>query len=380
MFLIKDIIEELKSIITDRDVIILLIGAPVFLTLLFAGVYSHTYIEDIPVAVLDDDNSSISRSIVYEFDNHERFYVKHYAESTQELKHLIDSREVQMGIYIPYDFSKDLNSLKPTEVMVMVDGTNIVTGNNSYAAAASIIQTIAAGTQVKLLQAKGVVPQQAFNMAMVFHFTDRMLYDPKLTYMNYLILGFVAVFLQQVMLSSVGISVIKKGCDMVKGNMVYRLSIRVLCCGLLALASTFTALGILYRFFNVPFRGSMPAALLMCILFSVAVSWPAVIIASLTKEKIKFAQVAFMLSMPTLISCGYVWPQEQMPQLLVLLIKGLWPLINFARPFDEIIIKGLSLVDVRDNIIQLICYSIFWAPVAMLVMRKKFGDDVKIML
>jgi len=375
MSFIRLLVLELKKTLKDRDVIILLLGAPVFLTLLFAGVYSHRYVDDIPMVVVDDDNSSVSRMIIREFDNHERFYIKYYANSKEELKNIIDLRKAYMGLYIPPHFSKDLNALKPTGVLVVVDGTNLVIGNNSYAAAANIIQTVAAGTQMKILQVKGIIPQSAHKMARVFDFTDRILYDPQLTYMNYLILGFVAVFLQQVMFSGVGISIIKDGENLVNNNPLAGVLTKIIACSLFALTSIFASVGILSVFFNLPIRGNLMTALIISAVFVFAVSCPSIIAASVIKDRLKFVQFAFMLSMPTFISCGYFWPQEQMPKLLVVLLKVFWPLINFARPFDEIIIKGLSLKDVSHNIYQMLLYILFWMPVSIMVLKREFKGN-----
>jgi hypothetical protein len=52
---------------------------------------------------------------------------------------------------------------KSSQVMILVDGSNLVVGNNAYAAAAAIVQTVAAGTQIKLLQAKGIVPEHLYH-------------------------------------------------------------------------------------------------------------------------------------------------------------------------------------------------------------------------
>ncbi|WP_157910271.1 ABC transporter permease [Petroclostridium xylanilyticum] len=372
MFFLKTLLKDIKTTFIDFDVIVLLLGAPIFLTLLFGGIYVNPYIEDIPIAVLDEDNSSMSRMIIQQFDENDRFHVKYNVNSKEELHKLIDTKKVYMGLYLPHEFSKNVNTLRSAEVLVIVDGTNMIIGNNAYAAAAGIIQTISAGVQMKLLEAKGVMPQTAQAMAMVFNFNDRTLYDPRLTYMNYLILGFVAVFLQQIMLSGIGISVIKHGADIAVKNTFTRLIAKILSCCCFGLISTFAAVAIVSNVFKVPIRGNLSIALLLCSIFVFAISCPALILAALTKDKLKFAQVSFMLSLPTFVSCGYVWPQEQMPKILVTIIKILWPLINFARPFDELLFKGVSFNTVRTNMLEMVIYTLAWFPVAFWLVKKRF--------
>lgn len=375
LFFLSLLWKEIKKIFWDWDVIILLLAGPILLTVLFGGVYFNSYVEDIPIAVLDEDHSSLSRMIVQQFDENDRFDVRYFASSKEELDELIKDREIHMAVYIPNDFAKDVNELKSSEVLVIVDGTNIIIGNNAYATAASIIQTIAAGTQIKILQAKGMMPQIAENMALAFQFRERVLYDSRMTYMNYLILGFVAVFLQQVMVSGVGIAVIKDLEKIAQEKTWQQILLKVLAAGFFGLISTCIAVGITAIFFKVPIRGSLLGALLMCVIFIFAISCPAIILAAITKDSLKFVQISFMLSLPTFVSCGYVWPTEQMPSFLPTLIKMFWPLIYFARPFDEVLMKGVSLEAVSTNITQMILYTIIWMPIAMLILQKSIKKD-----
>ncbi|MCT4604896.1 MAG: ABC transporter permease [Marinisporobacter sp.] len=369
---LKMIFKELKNTIFDRDVILLISLGSIFLTLLFGGVYINSYIEDIPVAILDEDNSSLSRMIVQQFGDDDRFDLTYHINTREELKDLIDSRRVHMGVYIPPNFSKDVMTLESSDVLILVDGTNMVVGNNAYAQAVSIIQTIAAGTQIKLIEAKGIVPSLSYNVAMPFQFTDRMLYDPKMTYMNYLIVGFIGIFLQQVMFSGVGISVVKGGEYFAGKNTIKKLVPKVIALAILALSSMCIAIHIAQRVFNVPIRGSIGIGLLFAFVFILAITCPAIILASIVKDKLKFAQISYMLSLPTFAASGYLWTIDQLPAPMVAVYKCLWPLIYFVRPFDEVMVKGLRFEMIKGNIYGLLLYTLIWMPIAIFILKKRY--------
>lgn len=372
---LKMLFKELKSTVFERDVMILLVFGPIVLTLLFGGVYLNSYVEDIPAVVLDEDNSSMSRMIVQQFNESDKFNLSYHVSSRRELKDLIDSGKVHMGIYIPPDFYKDVTNLRSSEVLVLVDGTNMVVGNNAYAQAASIIQTIAAGTQIKLIEAKGIVPSLSYNVAMPFQFSERILYDPKMTYMNYLIVGFIGVFLQQVMLSGVGISIVKKGEYFAGKNTFKKLLSKITALSVFALSSTFIAIYMAYKLFHIPIRGNMQVALLMAVVFVFAISCPAIILAALVKDRLKFAQISFMLSLPTFACSGYLWTVDQLPNGLVIGTKILWPLIYFVRAFDEVVIKGLSFEMVKGNILGMLIYILAWMPIAIFILKKRYKAE-----
>ena len=110
----------------------------------------------------------------------------------------------------------------------------------------------------------------------------------------------------------------------------------------------------------------------MTTLFAIAISAPGIWLFSITKKKTRFTQVAYMLSLPTFLTCGYVWPAEQMPILLRYAAKILWPLMNYARVFDEVMIKGLPFSTVIGNILGLILYSVIFLPLAIWYFKKQF--------
>lgn len=369
---LKYLLKDLKETLMDIDIIILLLIGPIFLTLLFGGVYVNDYLEDIPIAVIDYDNSSTSRMIVQSFDENQRFNIVKYPKTRKELEGLLNSNDIHMGLVIPNDFSEDITNIKAPEAVILVDGSNMVIGNNAYAHATNIIQTIASGTQIKILETKGNLSDRAMSLAMPFKFTDRLLYDPKMTYINYLLLGFIAVFLQQVTLSGVGISVIKKGEKLAEKNTLKGLFSKVFACGFFSVLSTFISIFIANNIFNIPIRGSLSVALLMSILFVLAISAPAIIIASILKDKVKYAQIAYMLSLPTFAGCGYIWTVDQLPKPLVIVTKLLWPLIYFARDFVEVLFKNLAFEAVKDNLIQMGFYTIVWMIVAIIIFKKRF--------
>lgn len=370
MRFVRSLLHELCYTLRSKDVIILLLLGPVLLSVLFGGTYMNTYVDDMPIVILDEDDSSLSRTIVQHFDENERFSVVAFVDNIQEMEEVVDSGDAFMGVWIPQNFYNDVLMGASSQVMVIVDGSNIVIGNNSYAAAANIIQTIAAGAGIKRLEAKGILENTAMSMANPFMFTDRMLYNPKLSYLNYLLLGYIAVFLQQVMLSGVGIQMLNDSYNIAGPGIIRRVLLKILACAAYAILSTAGAIGVAAWIFHVKIRGNVLLALLFCLLFAFAISGPAILITAITKDKLKYVQISYMLSLPSFISCGYVWPQDQMSQVLVILLKCFWPLFNFAKPFSELLFKG---VFPAEAIKGLIIYTLVWLPVAVLLFNYRFG-------
>lgn len=365
---------EFRSIFKYKGMMILLYIGPIFLTLYFGGVYYNDYVKDIPIAILDEDGSSLSNLVGSYFLSNERFEVTNYPTTREELENLIDDGKVQMGICIPQGFESKVSTYQSSQILAVTDGTNIVMANNAIAQATLITQSISAGIEMKLIQGKGVSPKTAQDMALVYNVGERMLFDPKMTYMNYLMICFLAVFIQQLMLSAMGSTFIRDSEYISSGNVTSKVLAAVSACFVGILPAVTVSMFILFKLFHVAMIGNIWTVLFLTVVFLIALTGPSLLIASLTKDRVKYSQIEFMLSLPTFCSCGGVWPVDQMPRLLEVLIRACWPLINYAKVVQEVLIKGMDFNATIPNILQMALFAFVWLPIGIIFYKKTFAD------
>lgn len=366
-------IREFRSIFKYKGMMILLFIGPIFLTLFFGGVYYNDYVKDIPIAILDEDGSTLSNLVGSYFLSNERFEVTNYPATRKELERLIDDGEVQMGICIPKGFESKVSTYQSSQILAITDGTNIVMANNAIAQATLITQSISAGIEMKLIQGKGVSPKTAQDMALVYNVGERMLFDPKMTYMNYLMICFLAVFVQQLMLSAMGSTFIRDNEYINSGNVLSKVLAAVSACFVGILPAVTICIVILRKLFHVPMIGNIWTVFLLTVVFLIALTGPSLLIASMTKDRVKYSQIEFMLSLPTFCSCGGVWPVDQMPRLLEILIRACWPVINYAKIVQEVLIKGMDFSATIPNILQMVLFAFVWLPIGIFFYKKTFN-------
>ena len=371
---------EFLSMFKYKGLLVLLFIGPIFLTLYFGGVYYNDYVKDIPIAILDEDNSSMSHLIGNYFLSNERFTITQYPSSRDELKNLIDHSEVHMGLIIPKGFESKVTTFESSQILAILDNSNIVVSNNALAQASLITQSISAGVEMKLIQGKGLSPKMAESIALVYNVGERMLFDPKMTYMNYLIICFLAVITQQLLLSAMGSTFIRDCEYLSKGNVLAKVigTNNAFIAGIMP--ALIISMIILKTLFRVKMVGSLITVIIMTLLFALALIGPSLIIASLTKDRIKYSQFAFMLSVPTFLTSGCMWPVSQMPKLLEVIIRMFWPLINYAKLVQEILVKGMSFQTVIPNIVQMIVFTAVWLPIGVLFYKKSFDVNPKKLL
>lgn len=366
---------EFLSIFKNRGIMILLFIGPIFLTLYFGGVYYNDYVKDIPIAVLDEDGSSMSHLVSNYFSTNERFEITNYPSSRQELQNLIDDGKVKMGIFIPNGFESKVTTYQSSQILAITDGTNIVVANNAIAQATLITQSISAGIEMKLIQGKGLSPQMAQNIALTYNVGERILFDPKMTYMNYLIICFLAVFIQQLMLSAMGSTFIRHSEYLSSGNVTQKVLAAMSSCFAGILPSVAMSMFALLKLFHVPIIGNIGTVIVMTVVFVIALTGPSLLIASMTKVRIKYSQFSFMLSLPTFVSSGCVWPADQMPKVLETIIRACWPLINYAKIVQEVLMKGMDFKTVVPNILQMCLFSMIWLPIGIICYKRAFNKN-----
>lgn len=365
-------IRVFRSIFKNKGMMILLFIGPIFLTMFFGGVYYNEYVNDIPIAILDEDGSTLSNLVGSYFLSNERFEITNYPSTRDELQNLIDDGKVQMGICIPEGFESKVSTYQSSQILAITDGTNMVIANNAIAQATLITQSISAGIEMKLIQGKGVTPKTAQDMALVYNVGERMLFDPKLAYMNYLMICLMAVFIQQLMLSAMGSTFIRDNEYISKGNVLSKVLAAVSACFVGILPAATVSLVILHKFFHVPMIGNMWTVLLLTAVFIVAITGPSLLIVSLTRDRVKYSQIELMLSLPTFCSCGCVWPVDQMPRLLEIIIRACWPVINYAKVVQEVLIKGMDFGAALPNILRMIIFALVWMPIGVFFYKRAF--------
>ncbi len=381
MIYIETFKREFLSIFKNRGMMILLFIGPIFLTLYFGGVYYNDYVNDIPIAILDEDGSSLSHLVSDNFLTNERFKITNYPTSRQELQSLIDDGKVQMGIFIPNGFESKVTTYQSSQILAITDGTNIVVANNAIAQATLITQSISAGIEMKLIQGKDLSPQMAQNIALTYNIGERILFDPKMTYMNYLIICFLAVFMQQLMLSAMGSTFIRHSEYLSDGHVAPKVLAAMSSCFTGILPSVAMSMFALIKLFHVPIIGNIGTVIVMTVVFVVALTGPSLLIASMTKVRIKYSQFSFMLSLPTFVSSGCVWPADQMPKVLEIIIRACWPLINYAKIVQEVLLKGMNFKTVIPNILEMGIYILIWLPIGIICYKKTFNkNDAQIKL
>ena len=114
--------KEWRETVRDRMFLSLAFLIP-FLWMLVFGYGMVLDVENIPYAVLDRDQSSLSRDYLYRFQQSRYFNFKGALSDEREAEPLLASSRIRAAIIIPEKFQERLNAGQAVHVQTLVDGT-----------------------------------------------------------------------------------------------------------------------------------------------------------------------------------------------------------------------------------------------------------------
>lgn len=119
--------KEILHILRDRMTLFLVLLTPTIL--LFIMAYAITVdLRHIPIAVLDYDRSSISRSLVQKITAGEDLDLYAQVNSFEEIEQMLIQGEIKAALILDPDFSNDLITLRGLPMQIIIDGTEPQSG------------------------------------------------------------------------------------------------------------------------------------------------------------------------------------------------------------------------------------------------------------
>lgn len=369
--------KEMTHIIRDKVVFMICFIASISLTTFFGFVYIQEKVTSVPVIIFDQDQSDISRMIITAFKDSEKLKVIGMAENYDEVQKSLDTQKVQMAILIPPNLKHDLKKGVPTEVGVIINGTNIVITNTASSAASQIIQTLSAGITIKTMEGTGISKQKAYNAMTALSFRARVWYNPGASYLQFMLLGLIGTTLQQLALLAIALSFSKERESGTWKNLMlsHVTGFEAILGKFLVYFGIFTMNGmIMYslatKFFHIPLVGDPLLAIGTIVLFVAAVLVIGMALSSVIKSQVQAIEVSMILAVPSFILSGYSWPVISMPP-AIQAASNVFPLTHFLAAMKMEYLMGQNFDVVYPHLYGLAIIIVVGLPITAIFVNKK---------
>ena len=125
MKLVEIIREETKYLLSGRvPLLLIILGLPIFFTILFGVIYGENVVNHIPMVIYDQDQSSLSRTLIQMYTDSERYDVVSYVSTQEDMEAAINNGEALVALAIPNDFSKNVKKGIGADIMLIANSTN----------------------------------------------------------------------------------------------------------------------------------------------------------------------------------------------------------------------------------------------------------------
>lgn len=274
MHLSSNFFREIQFILKEKKNVLFLFFLPILYAAFFGYVYGAESLKYIPVVVLDQDQSSASRSLISAFADSERFDIVSVVETQAEYEEILDREDALVGIGIPADFAKHIKTGIGSSVIVTSNGKNLMYPNSALSFAREIITTYNGGLGKKLVEAMGQFPGQAAYTVAPVSMRLRIFNNPTNSYLPFMLPGMVTNGVQIGIMMAVFLAVVREytNLDLWKKNSLFVILFsKIAAYWILSLAGALLAIGLYVFVYNIPFVGNFFDILLLYSSFIFAV-------------------------------------------------------------------------------------------------------------
>ncbi|WP_196590226.1 ABC transporter permease [Pectinatus frisingensis] len=308
--------DETKYIFSGRFPIVLIIFfVPLLFTILFGVIYEKNVVNNIPMAVYDQDQSKLSRALIQAYNDSERYNIITYVQSQEDLENQILEGKVLIALGIPNNFSKQVKLGQKANILFIVNSTNNMFGNAAISSAQEINRTFSLAVGSQILEAGGLLPQNAINAVYPIHLGVRILNNPINGYGPFMLSGLMLNGFQIGLMLAFAPSVVTEILRRRYGREYSSLAIAIgkfIPYWLASLISFALSLSVIVYYFDIPMHGNWSEALCLAGGFSFFVLCVLMLFSACCPSRILSLQVPMVYIMPGLLYSGLSWPSFDM--------------------------------------------------------------------
>lgn len=165
---------------------VLMFLLPLLSFVFFALLFNKGVARDIPIAILDQDHTALSRKVTEMIDETPTALVAYGIQSMDEGERLMREGRISAIVQIPAFFEKNILSNSQTHLEAYISGSNITVNGLLSKDIQTAVTTFSAGIQIQILTKQGLTERQAMAQLQPVRFDKHVLFNPYINYGYYL--------------------------------------------------------------------------------------------------------------------------------------------------------------------------------------------------
>lgn len=357
---------EIGNIIRDKGIMIFILFVPLAYPLLYSYVYTNEVVREVPVAVVDESNSPLSREMLRKMDATPDVSIYARCSNMNEANELVKQQKVYGIIRVPSSFTKELYKGNQVPVGVYCDMSSMLYYKALLLTATNVSLELNKDIKVTHYMHTTTDRQEEISR-MPIDYDYVPLYNTQSGFAAFLIPPVLMLIIQQTLLLGIGMSM-GNSRERHNGSVIpfhpwYKNPVHIVVGKALPYFTLYIVLGI-YMFtmvtdmFTLPRLGEYWTFVTFLVPYLLACIFLAMVISTFICRREDSILLLVFLSVPLLFLSGISWPAESMP--------AFWKYVSYLFPstfgmngYVRITSMGASLSDIK------VVYMALWIQAAV---------------
>ena len=338
---------------------------PLLVLFFFTSLLDEGSPKDLPIGVVDLDNSSTSRSLVRRLDAFENSRVIAHYPSVAEARHAIQTNDIYAFLYIPKGMSEQLLAGRQPKVSYYYTQTSIMAGSLVMKDLKTISTLGSAAVGQATMRARGFTDQQIQTFLQPVRIDSHQIGNPWSNYNVYLstvfVPGIMMLFMFLLSAYSLGMELKfgsgKEWLDKAGGNIVVAIIGKFLIQTLVFMAVIAFYEFYIYHVLHFPRQGGVEMIVLLCLLQVISSIGFGIFAFGLMPSLRMSMSVCSLWAVLSLSMAGSAFPIMGMYEPLQSL-SWLFPLRHYYMLYQITVFNGYPLIDSWFHLVALIGFTL----------------------
>lgn len=347
---------EARRVFRDEGALLFFIFLPLFYPVLYSLIYTTETIKQVPVAVVDDSRTNLSREYLRKVDATRDVRIVSVCANMEEAKELVRRREAYGIIFVPSGFKNDIVAHRQSRVHIFCDMSGLLYYKAILTANTDVSLTMNA--HIKAERAGNFTAEQDKMTQQPIAYETVSIYNPQTGMASFILPAVLILILQQSLLLGVGLLA---GTTREKNTLRELIPVEHHHNGLLRIVfgkafvyltiyvvQSVYCLGIIPRVFALPQIGNPLTLAFFLLPLLLSVVFFAMTLSALIRERENVILILVFTSLILLFISGISWPGAVVPKF--------WKMLSYIFPstfgingFVRINTMGADLLSVRKE-------------------------------
>lgn len=336
---------------------------PVIVTIFFTSLMSNGQPTDMPVGVVDLDNTSTTRNIIRKLDAFQTTKVVGHYTNVNDARNAIQRNEIYAFLYIPKGTTSDLMSMRQPKISFYYSSVSLTAGALLFRDLKTISMLGSAGAASSVLSAKGLTESQIMSFLQPIVTDLHTINNPSVNYSIYLntmiIPGCLMLFIFLITAYSLGteqkFGTSKEWMDKAGNDIFVALTGKLLPQTIVFLIIFYGYMAYVFGILHFPHPGGLPAILLLGLLAVLSSQGFGIFVYGLTPSLRMSMSICSLWAVLSFSMSGTTFPLSAMSPALKA-IAQLFPLRHYYMIYQLNVFNGYPISYSWINLTAMVCF------------------------